>query len=66
MIVAFAFVCLSVVICVAIAELNNTKQKRGGGFLPTTKDEMFPVNVEPHSLLLPRIRKSRSHETFVV
>jgi hypothetical protein len=61
-----AFVCLVILIGAGLAELNNTKQKRGGGILPTTNDEVCRVDVEPHSLLLPRIRKSRSHETFQV
>jgi len=59
----FAFVCLMVVMVVAFVESRVTKLKRGGGILPTTTDE---ISVEPHSLLLPRIRKSRSHDTFVV
>jgi len=63
MIGAFAFACLMVVMVVAFVESRVTKLKRGGGILPTTTDE---ISVEPHNLLLPRIRKTRSHDTFVV
>jgi hypothetical protein len=66
MIGAIVFACVMLVIGVAALESRNTKLKRGGGILPTTTDEVCYVRVEPHSLLLPRIRRSTSNETFAV
>ena len=54
MIGTIAFICIVMIIGVAIGESKNGKLKRGGGILPTTNNE-----TQPREIVVPQVRKRK-------
>lgn len=54
MIGTIAFICIVMIIGVAIGESKNGKLKRGGGILPTTNNE-----TTPREIAVPQVRKRK-------
>jgi hypothetical protein len=54
MIGTIAFICILMIVGVAIGESKSGKLRRGGGILPTTNNE-----TQPREIVVPQVRKRK-------